>query len=185
MDQGLEEVRAVLAAYKRVKDASWPNMHAAMAKRSAQWATASEAELRAELAGYVKEASLPSCTVRVFWKTGADYVFSGCNDQFAHDAGAKTVAEIIGWNDFHDRIPWKAQASKYRFDDKEVVDSNVAKLDILERQASAAGVVWVLVGKAPIRTEDGRNIGVLSMYQLIDNDTATRLYRERSRKAGG
>ena len=33
---GLEELRAVLMAYKLVKDASWPDLHPTMARQSAQ-----------------------------------------------------------------------------------------------------------------------------------------------------
>lgn len=183
MDHGVEEVRAVLAVYKLVKDASWPSLHPAMAQRSTLWPTAPEASLRAELAGYLKEASLPTCSVRVFWKTGPEYVFAGCNEHFAHDAGMATAADLIGLNDFHPKIPWQAQAPKYRFDDKEVVESGVAKLDILERQSSATGTVWVLVGKAPIRSTSGPNLGVFGMYELIEHERATKLYMERSKKA--
>ena len=183
MDRGAEEVRAVLAAYKLVKDASWPSLHSAMAQRSLHWPAASEEALRAELAGYLKEASLPTCSVRVFWKTGPEYVFAGCNEHFAHDAGLATAADLIGLNDFHAKMPWQAQAAKYRYDDKEVVDSGIANLDILERQNSATGVVWVLVGKAPIRSTSGPHLGVFGMYELIEHERATKLYMERSKKA--
>jgi hypothetical protein len=179
---GVEEVRAVLAAYKLVKDASWPALHPAMARQSGRWALGSEVDLRAELAGYLQEASVPACSVRVFWKTGRDFTFAGCNEHFARDAGFGSSAELVGLNDFSDKVPWQAQAAKYRFDDKEIVDSGQAKLDILERQASATGVVWVLVGKAPVRMAAGQAIGIFGMYQLIDADTAKKLFAERSRK---
>ena len=179
--QASEELRAVLAAYLEVKNASWPDMHPRMAKRSTHWPGASEAELRTELAEYVKEASAPTCSVRVFWKIGPKYAFAGCNDHFASDAGL-APADLIGLDDFDKRLPWQAQAMKYRADDKEVFTSGKAKLDILERQTSASGtVIWVRVGKTPIRTAAGSVVGILGMYELLDDKAAQKIFFERSR----
>src|SRR5712691_3815191 len=146
-----QELRAVLEAYRMVKDASWPHLHPGMAKGSARWPQAREADLRKELQGYIDETAKPGCDVRVFWKLGDDLRFGGCNLMFVKDAGLKSPAEMVGLDDFSEKLPWNAQAAKYRFDDKEVVDSGKPKLDILERQNSAKGTVWVLVGKAPVR----------------------------------
>jgi len=177
----VEELRGVLGAYKTVKDASWPDLHPGMAEASARWATAGEEELRVELDGYVAETDLPGCDVRLFWKTGHDLAFGGCNASFAKDAGLSAPAELIGLDDFSDKLPWVAQAAKYRADDKEVVDSGEAKLDILERQNSSTGVVWVLVGKAPI-VAAGKAIGILGMYQVLDRETGHRLFAQRAQE---
>ena len=182
MSTNVEELRAVLAAYREVKDSSWPDLHPRMAKRAARWPGASEAELRAELDEYVKEASAPSCPVRVFWKLGPKYLFAGCNDHFASDAGLP-VRDLVGTDDFDQRLPWQAQAAKYRADDKEVYTSGKANLDILERQTSASGsVIWVRVGKTPIRTAAGAIIGILGMYELLDDKAAQKLFFERSHR---
>src|SRR5262245_23072516 len=175
---GVDELRGVLAAYKLVKDASWPDLHATMAKASARWASASEAELRKELQGYIDETAKPGCSVRVFWKTGPDFKFAGCNAMFAKDAGLSGPAEMVGLTDFSDKLPWKAQAAKYRFDDKAVVDSGKPNLDILERQNSAKGTVWVLVGKAPIRVGN-TSIGLLGMYDILDQAAANKILAKR------
>jgi hypothetical protein len=175
----VEELRGVLAAYKMVKDASWPDLHPGMARDSAHWETTGEAELRRQLEGYVAETEAPDCEVRVFWKIGPNLEFAGCNRNFAKDAGLSGPSEVIGLDDFSDKLPWAAQASKYRFDDKEVVDGGNAKLDILERQNSSTGVVWVLVGKAPVFAGD-RSIGILGMYQVLDKDAAHKLFSQRA-----
>ena len=66
----------------------------------------------------------------------------------------------------------------------EVVQSAVPKLDILERQKSASGaVIWVRVGKAPILVGGGA-VGVLGMYDLLDDKTATQLFIARSGQGG-
>jgi len=182
MNIGLEETRGILAAYKLVKDASWPAMHPAMATRAAKWRSAALPDLQAELAGYLREASLPSCTVRVFWKLGQELVFGGCNTQFAKDAGLASAADIVGADDFDARLPWNAQAAKYRSDDKEIMDTGKANLDILERQTSAAGITWIRVGKAPMRTAAGFVFGILGMYEILDKETGNKLYTQRSLK---
>jgi hypothetical protein len=156
-----------------------------MAARAKRWPEASAAELRRELEGYLEEASVPSCAVRVFWKLGPQFVFGGCNLHFATDAGLQTAAEIVGLDDFSPRLPWRAQADKYRADDKEVLQG-AAKLDILERQTSAKGTtVFVRVGKAPITTSSGQAIGILGMYEVLDEKAAQKLFFEKSRGGSG
>ena len=181
MDEiGTHELRAVLAAYKLVMDASWPDLHATMAERSHRWAAAGEAVLRAELAEYVREASEPRCRVRVFWKLGPEFRLAGCNDHFAADAGLP-AADLIGLDDFDRRLPWVHQAAKYRADDEGVYREGTPKLDILERQKGAGGLTWVRAGKAPIRVATGAVIGVLGMYELLDGEAGRKLFAERVR----
>jgi len=175
-----EDLRAVLTAYRTVKNGSWPQLHAAMDRRAPHWPLADEAELAAELEGYLKESDAYSGAVRVFWKLGPKFIFSGCNDRFARDAGVP-ASELMGMDEFDSRLPWGAQASKYRADDMEVFQSGVPKLDILERQKSASGdVIWVRVGKAPILAAAGGSRGILGMYDLLDDKTASRIFIERS-----
>lgn len=177
-----DEVRAILAAYKRVMDASWPGLHVSMAEHAARWSTASEGELEADLARYLREASRPECPVRVFWKLGEKFVFAGCNEHFARDAGMASAADLLGLDDFDRRLPWVLQAAKYRADDEQVYHGGIAKLDILERQKSTTGITWVRAGKAPIRTAAGAVIGLLGMYEVLDADTGRKLFAERNRK---
>ncbi|MGQ0642692.1 MAG: PAS domain-containing protein [Gemmatimonadaceae bacterium] len=153
-----------------------------MPLRAPRWASASDEDLQAELDGYVAEASVPDCPVRVFWKLGQDFTFAGCNEQFARDAGM-TRKELIGLTDFDRRLPWRMQAAKYRTDDERVYQSGEADLDIVERQQSAAGsITWVRAGKAPIQDADGTALGILGMYELLDAERGPQLYAQRRRK---
>jgi PAS domain-containing protein len=170
----------VLAAYRIVKNGSWPHLHSAMERRASAWPLAGEAELATELEGYVKETEARDSAVRVFWKLGPKFLFSGCNEGFARDAGIP-AAELMGLDDFDSRLPWGGQASKYRADDMEVFEGGVPKLDILERQKSASGaIIWVRVGKAPIKAADGSARGVLGMYDMLDDKAAQKIFFERS-----
>jgi hypothetical protein len=174
-----EDLRAVLAAYRTVKNSSWPQLHAPMDRRAAHWPTASDAELAAELEGYLKEADAAPGEVRVFWKLGPKFIFAGCNERFAKDGGVPS-SDLMGMDDFDSRLPWGPQASKYRADDAEVVQAAAPKLDILERQKSASGdVIWVRVGKAPIMAGPAAR-GILGMYDILDDKAAKRIFFERN-----
>jgi PAS domain-containing protein len=179
-----KQSRAILEAYKKVVEASWPQMHPNLQARSARWAFATEEELSTELAGYLAESSKDQWPVRVFWKLAPEFTFGGCNEHFSRDAGVPT-AELIGMTDLNRRLPWRMQAAKYRADDQRVFDSGEADLDIVERQqSSTGGITWVRAGKAPIRTADGKILGVVGMYEILDADTGRRLHGEqRSKKA--
>lgn len=177
-----DQLRAVLAAYRLVKNASWPRLHPGMEKRSAHWPFATEEELRAELEEYLNEACTRGNAVRVFWKVGPKYLFAGCNELFAKDAGLP-ASDLLGADDFDARLPWGGQAAKYRADDTEVVETRTPKLGILERQRSPSGTVtWVHVGKAPILSGSAA-IGILGLYEILDDKTAQKLLQER-RQAG-
>lgn len=181
MSMSAERTRAVLVAYQQVTAASWPDLHPEMAARSLGWSSADADALERELQGYVRATSAPDCPVRVFWKLLPGYTFGGCNEHFAHDAGLSS-AELLGHDDFDRRLPWVFQAAKYRADDEAVVQSPHPKLNIVERQRSATGVItWVRVGKAPIRTAAGV-IGVLGMYEVLDAETGRRAFAEQARR---
>src|ERR1700738_121455 len=79
MTPNVDDLRAILAAYKKVADASWPQLHPSMHDKSRHWGTATEHELRTELDEYVRDASSPTCQLRLFWKIGPQFAFGGCN----------------------------------------------------------------------------------------------------------
>lgn len=173
-------LRAVLAAYKTVMEASWPALHPAMVEHSRQWPTMSQAGLAGELTEYLRQSVQSEQHVRVFWKLGPQFKFGGVNELFARDAGFAKAADLVGLDDFDKRLPWGHQAAKYRLDDEEVFKSGTAKLDILERQQSSDGITWVRAGKAPVRKASGDVIGILGMYELLDSETGRKLYAERN-----
>jgi hypothetical protein len=175
MEHSADELRAILSTYQQVA-AAWPDLNPSMKARAARWATASAAELRSELDGYVREVAPPRSEVRSVWKTGPKYLYAGCNELFAKDAGL-SQAEMMGIDDFDKRLPWRHQAAKYRRDDETVVKTRQANLDIVERQESAAGEMsWVRASKAPLMLPDGTAFGVLAMYQLVDAATGRALF---------
>ena len=184
MENSADELRAILSAYQQLAAASWPDLNPTMKSRVSRWATASEAELRSELDGYVHEVAPPRSNVRIVWKTGPKYLYSGCNELFAKDAGMKP-SEMVGIDDFDKRLPWRHQAAKYRRDDETVVKTGKASLDIIERQESTAGeMTWVRAGKAPLKLRDGTTFGVLAMYEIVDAATGRALFMKSMKPEG-
>ena len=167
------ELRAVLKAYRQTIEVASPWLHPDMENRSAGWATATETELELEIERFLLRASVPSCSVRLFFKMGEGLVYAGCNEQFAADAGLSCARDLIGLDDFDPRVSWVAQAAKYRRDDRAVVESGRPKLGIIERQSSASGVIWLETSKVPI-CETGTPVGVFGAYRVIDAKTASR-----------
>jgi PAS domain S-box-containing protein len=102
----------------------------------------------------------------VFWKD-RDSRYLGCNHNFARDANLDSATEIVGKTDFD--LPWgDTEGAAYRADDRQVIDSGIANLGIIERQTRSDGSsVWLETNKLPLRNLDGDKIGVLGTYQDI------------------
>jgi PAS domain S-box-containing protein len=102
----------------------------------------------------------------VFWKD-RESRFLGCNHNFAQDANLRSPAEIIGKTDYD--LPWGIdEAASYRTDDRQVIDSGVPKLGIIETQTQADGTsIWLETNKLPLRNLDGETIGILGTYQDV------------------
>jgi PAS domain S-box-containing protein len=115
--------------------------------------------------------------VRVFWKDQQLH-YLGCNTSFARDAGKTSPAELIGKDDF--QMGWAAQAELYRADDRELMDSGVAKLAFEEPQTTPDGhVIWLRTSKIPLKKPDDQVFGVLGIYEDI---TARKMVDEKLRK---
>lgn len=102
---------------------------------------------------------------RVFWKD-TESVFIGCNASFAGDAGHSSPEELIGKTDYD--MPWEEQAENYCRDDKEVMETAIAKMNYEEEQTTPEGHrIWLLTSKVPLRDLDDEIIGVLGTYDNI------------------
>jgi len=102
---------------------------------------------------------------RIFWKD-RELRFLGCNTRFARDAGLSRPGELTGKTDFE--MTWKDQAELYRNDDKAVMESGTANLDIIEPQTTPDGnTIWLQTSKVPLRDRDKQIIGVLGLYNDI------------------
>lgn len=96
----------------------------------------------------------------VFWKD-INSKYLGCNQFFANAAGLEKVDEIVGKTDYD--MPWaNTEASKYIADDLEVMQSNKAKLGIVETQLQKDGkILWFETSKVPILDINNNVVGIL------------------------
>jgi len=108
---------------------------------------------------------LESIPVRVFWKD-KDLRYLGCNELFARDAGFKHPEEILGKDDF--AMGWREQADLYREDDRQVMESGLPKMNIMEPQTTPGGDrIWRKTSRVPLSGPDGEVFGVLGIYEDI------------------
>jgi len=116
-------------------------------------------------AEHMLQLVLDTVPQRVFWKD-TNSVFVGCNAPLARDAGFDDPSQLVGLTD-HD-MSWKPTADRYRADDREVMETGVAKIDYEEPQVRSDGSEgWLQTSKLPLRAGDGRIIGVLCTYEDI------------------
>src|ERR1035441_955030 len=114
---------------------------------------------------------------RVFWKD-REGRYLGCNKACAGDAGLPTPQDIVGRTD-HD-LAWKATADLYTADDREVIETGVAKISYEESQIGPDGVRrWLRTSKVPLPGSTGGVIGILGTYEDITESKRTAEKLER------
>lgn len=121
--------------------------------------------LELEQARSMLQLVIESIPVRVFWKD-RDSRFLGCNNLFARDAGFDHPDALLGKDDF--AMSWAEQADLYRADDRAVMESGLAKKNIIEPQSTRTGAkIWLNTSKVPLCEPGGEVIGVLGVYSDI------------------
>jgi PAS domain S-box-containing protein len=101
----------------------------------------------------------------IFWKD-RNSVFLGCNYRLALNLGLSSPEEIKGKTDF-DFTP-AAYASAYQSDDKQVMETDTAKLNIEEPSFKADGSpAWLRTNKIPLHDSEDHVVGLLGTYEDI------------------
>ncbi len=101
----------------------------------------------------------------IFWKD-VKSVLQGCNESFARLTG-ETIESIIGKTDYE--LPWTLEETE-RFirDDRQVIETGVAKLNIEEPMRQADGTQAILLThKVPLRDPNNKIIGVVGICSDI------------------
>jgi two-component system, cell cycle sensor histidine kinase and response regulator CckA len=103
----------------------------------------------------------------VFWKD-RDSRYLGCNRVVARAFGFETPEQMVGNTDFASVGLRREQAAFFVQKDREVMESRVAQLGIIEEATLANGAtIWMETNKIPLRDADGEVIGVLGTWQDI------------------
>jgi PAS domain S-box-containing protein len=119
---------------------------------------------------------LESIPVRVFWKD-RNFRYLGCNTLFARDAGCLHPRDLVGKNDFV--MGWKDQAELYRQVDRQVMESRLPQMNLIEPQSTPSGnTIWLKTSKVPLSEPTGEVFGVLGVYEDI---TALKQQEDRLR----
>lgn len=101
----------------------------------------------------------------VFWKA-RDFSYLGGNRAFLRDCGFASADELIGQRD--EQLFRQDSAERYRADDKQVMESGIAKTDYEETITRPNGdISWVHSSKLPLKNPDGSIFGVLGVYEDI------------------
>ncbi|UTW48318.1 EAL domain-containing protein [Bacterioplanoides sp. SCSIO 12839] len=121
---------------------------------------------------------LDTIPLRVFWKD-VDLNYLGANQKLLDDIGFKNLESLVGQSDYA-IFDTQEEAEPKRDDDREVINSGKAKLDIEEALViPGKPTKWLRTNKAPMQTEDGVTIGVLGTYQDITAEVEYRQQIER------
>jgi PAS domain S-box-containing protein len=102
----------------------------------------------------------------IFWKD-VDGRYLGCNRLFAAAAGVEHPADIVGKADYD--LPWTTEdADAYRADDREVLETNTPKYNIVETLRQANGSrIWIETTKLPLVDKKSQPFAVLGVYTDI------------------
>lgn len=118
--------------------------------------------------------------IRIFWKD-LDGRYLGYNKAFAQDINDNEDYTFIGKTDYD--MPWKDEAQLYINDDKEVISTATAKIDIQEPQTKPDGQkVWLSTSKVPLLKDNNEVFGVLGVYYDITEHKLHVLETEKKSK---
>jgi CBS domain-containing protein len=108
---------------------------------------------------------LDTLPLSIFWKDRHS-VFVGCNRQFLSDAGLTSMTDIQGKTDYD--LPWsRTEADAYRANDQAVMETNIAKIGIIETQLRADGrQVWIEVNKLLLHNLKGATVYFIVPHPL-------------------
>ena len=107
---------------------------------------------------------IDSIPMRIFWKD-RDGVYLGANKFFLEDAKLNDESDIIGKTDFD--MAWKDEAHLYCANDKVVLDSHQAKLNIIRERTEGEESFVIDTSKIPLQEPSGKVFGVLGINQDI------------------
>jgi rsbT co-antagonist protein RsbR len=101
----------------------------------------------------------------ICWKDRSS-IYLGCNRSFARIVDLEDSSEIFGKTDYD--LPSAAYANHYRADDRQVMESGVAKINFEEPQPQVDGTLgWIQTSKIPLFDNSGAVVGVLVAFEDI------------------
>jgi len=101
----------------------------------------------------------------IFWKD-KNFVFLGCNENFANTIGINSPSDIVGKTDY-DLID-NGKADHFREIDKQIINKNKPIYNMLECHESTNGkTIWVNINKMPLHDSNNNIIGILGTFSDV------------------
>ncbi|MBT9447029.1 MAG: PAS domain-containing protein [Hyphomonadaceae bacterium] len=100
----------------------------------------------------------------LFWKD-RNSVYLGGNSHTAMHAGLPDAAALVGLTDYD--LFAREQADAIRADDRQVIETGVPKLGIIESVTTPSGIRWLELYKVPLRDPSDQIIGVVGTFRDI------------------
>ena len=124
-----------------------------------------ESERRAKNAQHMLQQVLDTIPSFVFWKD-RNFAYLGCNRHFGTEAGLSDPSQIIGKTDYE--LPWSAHAEAFVTEDREVLTSGNALVDLMKPFQSADGSIrWIRTDKLPMADATGSIVGILGVQHDV------------------
>lgn len=124
-----------------------------------------QAEAQLQASAQMLQTVIDTVPHVVFWKDRQSR-YLGCNAALARMAGVASPRVMVGTSDYD--YAWRDFAPLYQQDDALVMDSGIAKHNIVEPVDVGNGSVhWVETSKEPLRAADGHIFGVVGVFQDI------------------
>jgi len=178
----IDAKESILQAFRTLVNSSWPDAadddtwnRVLAAARGAQ----TEAAFRAAMQDVIEVVKRQHPDVHIWWKNEKSQFMGGC-EAFIKLANVGEAHLFSGINDMDPRLPWSRQGAHYVRDDREVFESNTAKLNILERQDQEDGTVWLKTSKVPFVLPKGGG-GTVGGFEVITDADAQKLAQTKKR----
>ena len=134
-----------------------------------------KAEAEIETSRNLLKTIIDIAPVQIFWKD-SNSRYMGGNTAFAKDAKLNSSEDLIG--KFDTDLLWKDSAEKFQQEDREIIESGIAKLNYEHMLVRPNGeTTWARSSKVPLKNLNGEIIGVLG----VDEDITERKQLEDER----
>lgn len=117
----------------------------------------------------------------IFWKD-RNFVYLGCNRNFAQVSGFDNPEEIVGKTDYD--LPWKQEETEFfRACDTRIMQTDTPEYHILESALKADGKQsWLDTNKVPLHDAEGNVVGILGTFEDITDRKAAEEELRKSRE---
>ncbi|MEH2249023.1 trifunctional serine/threonine-protein kinase/ATP-binding protein/sensor histidine kinase [Nostoc sp.] len=118
----------------------------------------------------------------VFWKD-RNYVYLGCNHNFAQASGVGVPENIIGKTDYD--LSWTREESDWYVEcDRRIIESGQAELNIIETvQQADRKQIWSNTNKIPLKDREGNIFGILGTCEdITEHQQAQQLLQQQKQQ---